>query len=267
MRHSQGHRRVFRRDAGRAFLRFLIGEVLLLVLCSVFYLFVLQGKVHVELPKSLVNPDPSPTAVVSGAAEGTSLPEDGATNAPDGQATTVPTIEPTAEPTDEPTPEPTATPVPAEMLALSLGEPIEGLMPQCDPALCDPALKAGIRELSLFSQADQSIVTLRAYAYFEGADASATALYLAVTDISSGETVAVYPAQSASAEADLTFDASAGTNLEQAFFQVNLDASLLPDGNYLLLGAVRAADKLAWTYFDDAISHFSVAQGIAQLSR
>ena len=255
-----GRRRIFRRDAGRAFLRFLIGEVLLVVLCSVFYLFVLQGKVDIELPLKTAEPTiaAQPTAGDGAAAEATQ------SAAPD--ATVVPTIEPTAEATQEPTEAPTATPIPAEALNAQLIEPVAGLQPQCDPLSYDPSLKAGIREMTLFDDADQNVVTLRAYAYIEGADAAVCARYLVVLDVGSGDTVAVYAADPASDEADLAFDGAAGQNLDQAFFKINLDTSSLPDGVYLLAAAVRSGDKTTWSYFDDAISHFDIEQGVARLT-
>ena len=52
---SRGYKRrrsIFRPDAGRAFLRFLIGMVLLVALCALFYIFVLQGEINIELPVS-----------------------------------------------------------------------------------------------------------------------------------------------------------------------------------------------------------------------
>lgn len=265
-RHDKNRRRIFRRDAGRAFLRFLIGEVLLLVLCSVFYLFVLQGKVSITLPAFLESTSPVPAEDTNGL---TAVPADDATNVPDAQTSAVPTIEPTAEPTEEPTPEPTATPIPAEALSLPMEVPISGLYPQCDMALRDSegALKTGIRELSLFDAASQSVVQLRAYAYIEGADAANSTIYVTVMDINSGETAAVYQAQPASAEADLAFEAASGINLEQAFFKVNLDASALPDGTFVLMSAVQSGDQLRWAYFDESISHFTVVGGVAYLSR
>lgn len=259
-RDHNGRRRIFRRDAGRAFLRFLIGEVLLIVLCSVFYLFVLQGKVDVELPLKMAEPTIADQPTV----ENSAAPEETQSAAPD--ATAVPTIEPTAEATQEPTAEPTATPIPAEAMGARLTEPVAGLQPQCDPLSYDPALKAGIREMTLFSDADQNVVALRAYAYIESADAAACARYLVVIDVSSGDTAAVYSVDPASDEADLAFDGAAGANLDQAFFKINLDTSALPDGAYLLAAAVRSGDKTTWSYFDDAISHFVVEQGVARLT-
>ena len=255
-RDHNGRRRIFRRDAGRAFLRFLIGEVLLIVLCSVFYLFVLQGKVDVELPLKAGSPTPT--------AQDQTTPAITESAAPD--ATAVPTIEPTAEATQEPTEAPTATPIPAEALSAQLLEPVAGLQPQCDPLSYDPTLKAGIREMTLFGDADQNVVALRAYAYIEGADAAACMRYLVVLDVGSGDTVAVYAVEPASDEADLAFDGAAGANLDQAFFKINLDTSSLPDGAYLLAAAVSSGDKTTWNYFDDAISHFVVEQGVARLT-
>ena len=74
------------------------------------------------------------------------------------------------------------------------------------------------------------------------------------------------PADPASDEADLAFDGAAGQNLDQAFFKINLDTSSLPDGVYLLAAAVRSGDKTTWSYFDDAISHFDIEQGVARLT-
>ena len=255
-RDHNGRRRIFRRDAGRAFLRFLIGEVLLIVLCSVFYLFVLQGKVDVELPLKAGSPTPT--------AQDQTTPATTESAAPD--ATAVPTIEPTAEATQEPTEAPTATPIPAEALSARLTEPVAGLQPQCDPLSYDPALKAGIREMTLFGDADQNVVALRAYAYIEGADAAVCARYLVVIDVSSGDTAAVYSVDPASDEADLAFDGAAGANLDQAFFKINLDTSTLTDGAYLMAVAVSSGDRTTWNYFDDAISHFVIEQGVVRLT-
>ena len=254
-----GRRRIFRRDAGRAFLRFLIGEVLLIVLCSVFYLFVLQGKVNVELPLKVEN-----TAATQPTPEDGATPDATASVAPD--STVVPTIEPTAELTAEPTAAPTATPIPAEQLSVRVAEPIAGIQPQCDPLSYNPALKAGLRELSLFGYGGQNVIVVRAYAYIEGADAAESTRYLVLIDVASGETAAVYTVEAASAEADLTFDAAAGANLEQAFFRANIDASALPDGVYLLATATRSGDTVSWSYFDDAVSHFLIEQGVVRLS-
>ena len=259
-RDHNGRRRIFRRDARHAFFRFLIGEVLLIVLCSVFYLFVLQGKVDIELPLNM--PISSTEAQVTPVDEAT--PDAGQTTGID--ATAVPTIEPTAEPTQEPTAEPTATPIPADALGTLLTETVTGLSPQCDPAAYDVSLKAGIRDMTLFDDAQQNVIMLRAYAYIEGADAAACTRYLVLFDVGSGDTVAVYNVDPASDEADLAFDGATGENLDQAFFKINLDTSALPDGTYLLAAAVSNGNTTVWSYFDDAISHFVVEQGITRLS-
>ena len=255
-RDHNGRRRIFRRDAGRAFLRFLIGEVLLIVLCSVFYLFVLQGKVSFELPLKSAEP----TSEVQTTAD------DSATQSAAPDVTAVPTIEPTAEATQEPTEAPTATPIPAEALSALLSEPLTGLQPECDPLAYDPSLKTGLRDLTLFDEAGQSVIELRAYAYIEGEDAASCTRYLVLFDVGSGATMAVYNVESAADEADLAFDADSGENLDQAFFKANLDTSTLPDGAYLLAVAVSSGEKTTWSYFDDAISHFTVEAGIASLS-
>ena len=235
-------RSIFRPDAGRAFLRFLIGIVLLIGLCSAFYLFVLQGTVNVSLPVQEEKATTEPTVAV--------------TQTP----TPVPTIEPTAEPTVAPTPVPTATPIPAEAISSPVEAPIEAL-PQTPSA----NVKLGLKELSLFDEAGQSVMIVRGYAYVEGKDAAQSHSYILLIDPLTGDTLGTYPVTPKAEDADLSFDEAAGANLDQAFFQMNVDVSNLPDGYYIVCMAVENNGSAAWNYFDDSMYHFRIEQGVAVL--
>ncbi|MBQ8952976.1 MAG: hypothetical protein IJ048_02580 [Clostridia bacterium] len=235
-------RSIFRPDAGRAFLRFLIGIVLLIGLCCAFYLFVLQGTVSVNLPiQEERKPTAEPTVTV--------------TQTP----TPVPTIEPTAEPPATPTPVPTATPIPREALAGTAELP---------PPLSeqpDAGVELGLKELSLFDEAGQSVVIVRGYAYAQGKDAAQSHSYALLIDPITGDTLGTYPVTPRPEEADLSFDEAAGSNLDQAFFHMNIDVSALPDGYYIVCMAVENGGSAAWNYFDDSMYHFRIEQGVAVL--
>ena len=258
---------IVRKGAGRAFLRFLIGEVLLIVLCSVFYLFVLQGKVdlNIERPESTEvevtlapeEDEAAPEVTEVPTAEPTPEP----TPEPTDEATAVPTIEPTAEPTPEVTPEPTATPIPAESFAALSAEPLPGL-----PTLVDPELKAGLRDLSVFNEAGQSAIVVRCYGYIQGADALSCDRYLLLINGDNGNVLFTTPVANGSGEADLTFEADEGENLDQAFVQTCINAAELPDGNYMLGIAVENESGLRWVWLDSSMFHFRVWNGTAAVS-
>ena len=233
-------RSIFRRDAGRAFLRFLIGEVLLVVLCGVFYLFVLQGKIDLPVSFDSATPSPAPTETI--------------------QPTAVPTIEPTAEPTQAPTPEPTATPIPVENLALTMQTVMPGL-----PETNSTELKLGLKEFKIFTDGGQSVLVIRGYAYIEGADAAQSTGYIVLADAISGEIKGMYPVTPNADDADLSFDESSGVNLDQAFFQLNLDTASIGDGIYLMSMAVVGEGKTVWNYFDSSMFHFSIQDGVVTL--
>ena len=254
-------RSVFRPDAGRAFLRFLIGLVLLAALCALFYIFVLQGKINIQLPQPQTQTgDAVQTADVTPLPRESVLPV--VTEAPvvvTAEPTAVPTIESTAEPTEAPTPEPTATPVPAEELRAICP------LPANLPDLPSSTLKIGLKEMRIMNSADQNVFIVRGYAYLEGADASASKGYIVLMDVN-GQKVGAYPVQACPEDADLTFDTSAGSNLDHAFFKLKADLSGLPDGIYLAAMAVENGGKIQWNYMDDALFHFFVTEGQAVLS-
>ena len=263
--YNRRRRSIFRADAGRAFLRFLIGMVLLVALCALFYIFVLQGKINIELPA----PKPAQTASTDSAsstpestrADATAAPTEAQKADATDEATAVPTIEPTAEVTPEPTPEPTNTPIPADEIAGEMSQ-----LPANLPETVSENLKLGLKELKVVDNGGASVIVVRGYAYIEGADAAQSKGYILLTDAASGEMLGMYPVTPKPEDADLSFDAASGSNLDQAFFQLNVDVSGLYDGIYLVSMAVENNGATEWNYFDDSMFHFFVMQGVATLS-
>ncbi len=261
---NKRRRSIFRQDAGRAFLRFLIGTVLLIALVALFYIFVLQAKIDIPLPGAQT---PAPTETVKSeptpqsTAEPTAVPVATAAAEPVSEPTAVPTIEPTAQPTDAPPPEPTATPIPQESMAGEMLPLMDGM-----PETVSESLKLGLKELNMFESAGRSVLVVRGYAYIEGADAAQSHGYLVITDAASGVTLGMYPVTVSSEDADLTFDAASGSNLEQAFFRANVDVSGMYDGIYLITMAVENNGRIEWNNFDDRMFHFYVMQGLGLLS-
>ena len=258
---SRGRKKsIFRADASRAFLRFLIGEVLLFTLCALFYIFVLQGEINIELPISQPQQQ-EPTQVPDEALVtemATSEAAETLTPIPTEEPTPVPTIEPTAEPTATPTPEPTATPIPDAELAGTMEEIMGNL-----PELASDQLKLGLKELSVVNSTNQSVLIVRGYAYIEGADAANSHGYIILNDAASGEMLGMYPVTPKAEDADLAFEEASGTNLDQAFFQLNVDVDELYDGIYLVSMAVENNGKVVWNYFDDSTFHFFITEGVA----
>ncbi len=246
---SRGNRKKKRRSiirpgAGGAILRFLIGVVLLIAVCGFFYLFILQGTVNITLPIQDGSASAEPTAQVTAA------------------PTAVPTIEPTAAATAAPSPEPTATPIPPEEMAQAAQLP-DGLIGL--PELPDARVKLGLKELNLFDAAGQSVIIVRGYAFIEGQDAAQSQGYILLTDPTSGATLNVYPVSPRTEDADLSFDETAGANLDQAFFRMSIDVSGLPDGYYIVCMALENGGRTAWNYFDDSMYHFRVDHGLVML--
>lgn len=240
MKHTGERRSVFKKGKGRAFLRFLLGELILVALVSVVYLFVLQADVTSLLPAS-----PANEATV------TATPEAAATETP------APTPVETIEPTSEPTPAPTATPIPFEELSRSMGEEA----PEA-PALPDASLKLGMSEFRAFNEAGQMALILKGHAYIEGLDAANSTIYVMVSDAGMGQLVDMYQAVSAPETASLSFEESSGSNLANAFFTAKIDVSEYYAGSYLLSVVVVNEDKVAMNYFDARPFHFTVVDGV-----
>jgi len=240
MKNTGERRSVFKKGKGRAFLKFLLGELILIALVSVVYLFVLQADVTNLLPAP-VQDEPAATAT----------PEPTATATP--EPTAVATIEPTAEPT----PAPSATPVPFEELASALGEDAPEV-----PALPDASLKLGMSEFRAFNEAGQRVLVIGGHAYIEGLDAANSTVYIAVSDAGMGQLIDMYEAVSAPETANLSFEESSGANLESAFFTAKIDVSEYYFGSYILSVVVVNEDKVAMNYFDNRPFHFTIVDGV-----
>ena len=240
MKDTGERRSVFKKGKGRAFLKFLLGELILIALVSVVYLFILQADVTALLP--------APTEALPVA---TPTPE------PTSTATPEPTAVATIAPTEAPPPAPTATPVPYEELSLPAGEEA----PEA-PALPDEALKLGMSEFRAFTEAGQNVLMIAGHAYIEGLDAANSDIYLMISDAGLGQMVDMYPAVSAPETANLTFEESSGTNLSNAFFTAKIDVSEYPNSAYMLSVVVVNEDKVAMNYFDNRTFHFTIMDGV-----
>lgn len=237
MKNTGERRSVFKKGKGRAFLKFLLGELLLIALVCVVYLFILQGDVSELLPAPAVQePDATPTAIPA-------------------TATPAPTAVATIAPTEAPTPAPTGTPVPFELISLPAGNDA----PEA-PVMPDDKLKLGLSECSAFTEAGQNVLVVGGHAYIEGRDAAESTIYLVVSDVM-GQPIDMYPAVSAPETANLSFEESSGTNLQNAFFTANIDVSEFMDGSYMLSAVVVNEDKVSMNYFDNRTFHFMVQEG------
>ena len=244
---NNGKRRsVFKKGKGSAFLRFLIGELLLIGVACFVYLFILQGDVSVLLPSGTPASTDAPA---------TEVPAE-ATPAPTPEATPVVTI----APTEAPTPEPTATPIPFEALSLPMGENAPEV-----PLMADEKLKLGMSECRAFTSAGQNVLMVSGHAYIEGLDAANSTVYLQVSD-AMGTVIGLYPAVCAPETANLSFEESSGTNLEKAFFTAKIDVSEYFWGSYMLSAVVVNEDRAAMNYFDDSTFHFIYTEGVLSIA-
>ncbi len=237
MKRSSDRRSVFKKGKGRAFLKFLLGELTLFAVVSICCLFILQG----DLSLILGNVRPKPISV------STQLPA---------ADTPVPTVVATLAPTPTPTLAPTGTPVPFEQLSMSLGEnaPEAPMMP-------NEQLKLGMRECSSFTDAGQNVLIVAGHAYIEGRDAAKSDIYILLIDAGNGNVMGTYPAVSAPETANLVFSQSSGSNLSNAFFTVNIDVSEYYSSSYMISALVVNEDKVAMNYFDTRTFHFRVENG------
>jgi len=234
MKQKEERQSVFKKGKGRAFLKFLLGELLLIALVSVCYLFIMQGDVTPLLPKSAA-PTPTPEPTMAPA----------------------PTTVVTLPPTSAPTPAPTATPVPFEELSLPAGEDA----PEA-PVMPDMQLKLGMSECRAFKQAGQNVLVISGHAYIEGLDASKSDIYLLIMEAENASVVGMYPAVCAPETAYLSFDSSSGSNLSNAFFTAKIDVSEYESGSYMLSAVVVNEDVVKMNYFDTRIFHFRMEDAV-----
>lgn len=236
---QSGRRSIFKKGKGGAFLRFLIGEMLLIALAGVVYLFILQGNIPLSsLPGSSSAVSASPAS-------------DEAT------ATPVPTEVPTIASSATPVPTPAVTPIPLSELSMPAGEEAPDL-----PEVLDDSLKLGMNEFRAFTDAGQSVLIVGGYAFIEGLDAAKSTVYLVVFDADSGLVTGMYPTTPTPENANLSFSESSGDNLASAFFTINLDVSEYPDTSYMLSVMVVNEEKVAFNFFDNRTFHFIIEDGV-----
>ena len=251
---NNGERRsVFKKGKGRAFLKFLIGELLLIGVACFIYLFVLQGDVSVLLPKLELTTE-APTEAP------TTMPTEAPAAQPTDQPAAEPTQAPTPVPTEAPTPIPTSTPIPFEGISLPMGETAPEI-----PVMPDDKLKLGLSECRAFTEAGQNVLCVGGHAYIEGLDAANSKVYLIVSD-AMGNMIGVYPAISAPETANLSFDEVSGTNLSNAFFTARIDVAEYFFGSYMLSAAVVNEDRIAMNYFDNRTFHFLYMDGVLSIA-
>lgn len=238
---NSGRRSIFKKGKGGAFLRFLIGEMLLVALAGVVYLFILQG--NIPLPAQTGSPaSQTPSASV------------------ETTVTPVPTEVATIAPTATPTPAPSATPIPLDQLSMAAGEEAPEL-----PSVLNDSLKLGMNEFRAFTDAGQNVLTVGGYAFIEGRDAAKSSIYLVVSNADTGTMVGMYPATITPENDILSFSESDGENLSNAFFTINLDVSEYPDTSYMLSVVVVNEDMVAFNFFDTRIFHFIIEDGVLEV--
>lgn len=269
---------ILKKRKGRAFLRFLIGELFLAVLCSVVYLVVVQGDIisppastprpqlaaATDSAQPAITPAPAGTARAGQVTPGKS-PAASAKAQP--EATQAPTPTPIPTPTPTPAPTPIAEELFAPMIAYQAGEPAqtEPVAPDVPDAM-GISIKQGLREFQAFEAAGQRALTVSGYAFLPGKDAARSAVYLVILDAVSGEPMAMYPARNASDAAWLQFDDLGSANLDQAFFSAYLDIASLPDGMYLLHVLVVNEDFAEMAAISDRIRDFTVSGGAVAMA-
>ncbi|MBQ2956159.1 MAG: hypothetical protein IJE08_06835 [Clostridia bacterium] len=239
MKNSGERRSIFKKGKGRAFLKFLLDELILIAVVSVCYLFLLQGDLSAFLPTPVSKaPVSTPSAVPA-------------------TATPAPTPVATIAPTQAPTPAPSGTPVPYEALSLPVGEDA----PEA-PALPDASLKLGMNEYRAFTDAGQNVLVIGGHAFIEGLDAAKSDIYLLIADAEEGYAIEMYKAVSAPETANLSFEESSGANLSNAFFTAKIDVSEYEDASYMLSVVVVNEDRVEMNYFDTRPFHFRIVGGM-----
>ena len=236
MKKDEERRSIFKKGKGKAFLKFLLGELTIIAVVSICYLFIMQGDVSALLPKPTETNPAGPNVQT---------------------ATPAPTLVVTLPPTTPPTPAPSATPVPFEMISLPAGEDA----PEA-PVMPDERLRLGMSECRAFKQAGQNVLIISGYAYIDGLDAAKSDIYMLIMEAENASVIDMYPAIKTPEAAYLSFDAASGSNLSNAFFTVRIDVSEYESSSYMLSTVVVNEDSVKMNYFDNRIFHFRVEDGV-----
>lgn len=222
--------RYLRRGKGRAFLRFLVGEMVLLVVCVCVYLFVLQGTI--ELP-----------GVEKMLKENVSL-EKLNVNLP-------------AFSTATPSPAPTATPVPEELYAQRLAVEELGDLSRADGGW----LKCSLFRFSQVSSGGRHSLEIGGHAYLEGMDAQESSVYLLLQNTQTGLYEAAWQAQRYTDAADISFEQANGVHLEEAYYRACLDVTDCTGAPYRLLVCVKNGERIGLAPLYEEDVHFYYENG------
>ena len=219
--------RVLRPGRGKAFLRFLVGEMVLLLVCVCVYLFVLQGTI--ELP-----------GVEKMLKDNVNL-GDLNVNLPSYQTVT-------------PSPEPTATPVPEARLSARAELAALGDLSQAD----DSWLKANLFSFTQSASGGQYALSVSGHAYLEGMDARSSTTYLLARNTGSGAFEAAWQAERAKGAWELSFDSANGVHLDEAYYSACVDAGGLTPGAYRLYVCVRNGERTGLAPLDEQAENFRI---------
>lgn len=217
--------RVFRQGKGKAFLRFLVGEMVLLLVCACVYLFVLQGTI--ELP-----------GVERMLKENVNLGD---------LSVDIP-----AARTATPSPEPTSTPVPQAMYAQTAALEELGDLSQADGSW----LKTSLFHFSKVVSENCRALSIAGHAYLEGMDAQNSSVYLLIENVQSGTFEAAWRAERSKQPSDLSFEGANGMNLEQAYYDACIDVSGCAGASYRVFVCVKNGERTGLLPLDDQAYHF-----------
>lgn len=225
--------RVLRPGRGKAFLRFLVGEMVLLLVCVCVYLFVLQGTIELPGVEKMLKEN-----VKVG---------DLNVNLPSYQTAT-------------PSPEPTATPVPEAQLTARTELAALGDLSQADGGW----LKTNLFSFSQSLSGGQHALSISGHAYLEGMDARASTIYLLAQNTGSGAFEAAWQAERAKGAWELSFDSANGVHLDEAYYSACVDVSGLNPGAYRLYVCVQNGERTGLAPLDEQAEDFTVGGAQAE---
>lgn len=219
--------RVLRPGRGRAFLRFLVGEMVLLVVCVCVYLFVLQGTIELPGVEKMLKEN------VKVGDLNVNLP---------------------AYQTASPSPEPTATPVPEAQLSARVAPDQLGDLSQAD----DSWLKANLFSFTQSASGGQYALSVSGHAYLQGMDARASTIYLLAQNTANGAFEAAWRAERTKGVYDLSFDSASGVHLDEAYYSACIDVSSLNPGAYRLYVYVQNGERTGLAPLDEQAENFRI---------
>lgn len=223
-------RRYLRPGKGRAFLRFLVGEMVLLVVCVCVYLFVLQGTIELPGVEKMLEENVKLDKLGGG------LP---------------------AFSTATPSPAPSATPVPEALYSETLAVEEVGDLARADGGW----LKSSLFSFSQVSSEGRHSLSFSGHAYLEGMDAQDSEVYLLLENTQTGQYDAAWRAERYAGKADLSFADANGANLDQAYYRACLDVTAYAAAPYRLLVCVKNGERMGLAPLYEADVHFYYENG------